>query len=258
MSFDNNLWLMHGDCLERMKEIPDGSVDAVICDPPYGTTACKWDSVIPLEPMWAELKRVTKPLGAIVMTASQPFTTTLIASNMPMFKYCWVWQKNMVSGVAQAKNKPITQHEDIVVFSGGVTVHASQTTKRMTYNPQGLVECNKEMTNHAGSKIRAGGVGTRPSHKATYTQTQTNYPRSIVAFDCERGLHPTQKPVALMEYLIKTYTNEGETVLDFTMGSGTTGVAALNCGRKFIGIERDDTYFEIAQRRIEDSRGLFK
>lgn len=258
MSFDNNLWLMHGDCLERMKEIPDGSVDAVICDPPYGTTACKWDAVIPLDAMWEQLKRVIKPHGAIVMTASQPFTTTLIASNMPMFKYCWVWEKNMVSGVAQAKNKPITKHEDIVVFSDGVTVHASQTTKRMTYNPQGLLACNKVLQNRAGTTIRAGGVASRPSHQQTYTQTQTNYPTSVVQFDCERGLHPTQKPVALMEYLIKTYTNEGETVLDFTIGSGSTGVAALNCGRKFIGIERDDAYFEIAQRRIEDSRGLFK
>lgn len=243
--------LMQGDCLERMKEIPDGSVDMILTDPPYGTTACKWDSIIPLEPMWAQLKRIIKPNGAIVMTASQPFTTALIASNMKMFKYCWVWVKNKPSGFAQSKNKPMTKHEDICVFSDGVTVHANQTSKRMPYFPVGLIEINKEVSGARPSK-GAGGMSARPSHKKKIMQTHTNYPDTILNFDkLNKSMHPTQKPVALMEYLIKTYTNEGDKVLDFTMGSGTTGVACMNLNRKFIGIELDADYFRIAQERIQ-------
>tara|TARA_R100000951_G_scaffold22202_1_gene18434 strand:- start:135 stop:887 length:753 start_codon:yes stop_codon:yes gene_type:complete len=227
-------WLMLGDCLERMKEIPDGSVDMILTDPPYGTTACKWDSIIPLEPMWDQLKRIIKPNGAIVMTASQPFTTTLIASNMKMFKYCWVWQKSLKVGFQNANRRPLKNHEDIVVFGGSA------------YNPQGLKIHNK--TNKRSS------VGEFSSNVNTqkYTQKYTNYPCSVIDFKSEVGLHPTQKPVALMEYLIKTYTNENETVLDFTMGSGTTGVAAKNLNRKFIGIELDQNYFNIAKKRISN------
>ena len=241
--------LINGDCLEVMKDIPDGSVDMVLTDPPYGTTACKWDSIIPLEPMWEQLKRIIKPNGAIVMTASQPFTSKLISSNYKMFKYCWVWEKNRPSGFAQCKNKPLSGHEDIVVFSSGVTVHKGQSEKRMDYHPQGLVEINKK-TSGARPSQNAGGMSYRPSHKKTIIQTHTNYPRTVIKFKGDQGLHPTQKPVALMEYLIKTYTNEGETVLDFTMGSGTTGVACKNLDRDFIGIELDTEYFDIAKGRI--------
>jgi len=229
--------LMQGDCLELMKTIPDGSIDMVLTDPPYGTTACKWDNVIPFEPMWEQLKRVTKKNGAIVMTASQPFTSALIMSNVKMFKYCWVWEKSRFANQMLAKKQPLKIHEDVVVFSQGSAI----------YNPQGLIECDK--VTKQGSKItdnNGGGV-----RLTSYRQTHTNYPRSIQKFKSEgKTVHPTQKPVALMEYLIKTYTNEGETVLDFTMGSGSTGVAAKDLNRSFIGIELDENYYNIAKERI--------
>ena len=240
--------LLHGDCLEKMREIPDGSVDMVMADPPYGTTACKWDSIIPLEPMWEQLKRVTKKNGAIVMTASQPFTTTLISSNMKMFKYCWVWDKVRPSGFQCAKYKPMMRHEDVVVFGISKTV----------YNP--IMELRDKpvqgrLYGLSDSNTLNGSVFIRRELK-TYTHKN---PQSIVVIpkpngNKSKGGHPTQKPVALMEYLIKTYTNEGEIVLDFTMGSGTTGVACVRTGRDFIGIERDDTYFEIASNRIRDEK----
>ena len=242
--------LLHGDCLERMQEIDDCSIDMVLADPPYGTTACKWDSIIPLEPMWEQLKRIIKQNGAIVMTASQPFTTTLIASNMDMFKYCWVWEKNRPTNFAHAKNKPMKKHEDILVFSSGTTVHASQSVNRMPYFPQGLSGIQpKKVTKRASEKTDAF-FADRPGHRE-FTREKTGYPHSILSFKTDQlCLHPTAKPVALMEYLIKTYTNEGETVLDFTMGSGTTGVACANLGREFIGIEKDEGYFAIATDRI--------
>ena len=230
--------LMQGDCLERMEEIPDGSVDMVLTDPPYGATACKWDSVIPLEPMWEQLKRVIKPNGAIVMTASQPFTTTLISSNMKMFKYCWVWQKQKPTNFFQVKTQPLKEHEDVVVFCRSKVNYYPQGTK-----PVSIKNGRKNKSSNIYSKYDGGD----------YVQKVGNYPRSIQFVPTEgdkNRLHPTQKPVALMEYLIKTYTNEGETVLDFTMGSGTTGVAAKNLNRKFIGIELDQEYFKIAQERI--------
>ena len=248
----NKINLMQGDCLERMKEIESGSVDMILADPPYGTTACKWDSIIPLEPMWEQLKRVIKPNGAIVITGSQPFTTTLIRSNMKMFKYCWVWEKGQPSGFVQSKNKPMSKHEDIVVFSTGVTVHKGQSKKRMEYNPQGLLPYGKKVRLASPSK-GAGGVNCRPSLKKHGLQEFTNYPDTILKFNGQKGLHPTQKPVELMEYLIKTYTNETETVLDFTMGSGSTGVACVNTNRNFIGIELDQDYFEIAKERINNA-----
>ena len=241
--------LRNGDCLELMRDIPDGSVDMVLADPPYGTTACKWDSVIPFEPMWEQLKRITKKNGAIVMTASQPFTSALVMSNVKMFKYCWVWEKTRPTGHVHAKNKPMKKHEDVVVFSSGTTVHASQSATRMTYNPQGLVRKEKPTIRKAGGSSDVM-MGARPSHRDV-TQEFEGYPHSILRVSSEgKTIHPTQKPVALMEYLIKTYTNEGETVLDFTMGSGTTGVACVNTGRSFIGIELDETYFNIAKDRI--------
>jgi site-specific DNA-methyltransferase (adenine-specific) len=244
--------LMQGDCLELMKTIPDGSVDMVLTDPPYGTTACKWDSVIPFEPMWDELKRITKKNGAIVMTASQPFTSALIMSNVKMFKYCWVWEKSRPSGFAQARNMPLKNLEDICVFSSGVTGHASQCKNRMEYNPQGLLYSPRMIKNPVKRGNNESAFGNRPSHKDEYLQEWTNYPSQLLSFtSVNKAIHPTQKPVALMEYLIKTYTNEGETVLDFTMGSGTTGVAAKNLDRSFIGIELDKDYYNIAKARID-------
>lgn len=247
---DDNTWLMLGDCLERMKEIPDGSVDMVLTDPPYGTTACKWDSIIPLEPMWAELKRVIKPNGAIVMTASQPFTTVLISSNMKMFKYCWVWDKVRASNFFAAKFQPLNNTEDVVVFSHGGCNNGAKNP--VPYFPQGIENCNIVAKN---SKSVGGKIGdvhkTSMVRGGDYKQTTTGYPNKVIRFIRDKKtVHPTQKPVALMEYLIKTYTNEGETVLDFTTGSGTTGVACRNLNRKFIGIEVDENYFEIAKNRI--------
>ena len=240
---------MLGDCLEKMKEIPDGSVDMVMADLPYGTTACKWDSVIPFEPLWAAYRRVCKKNAAIVLTASQPFTTVMINSNFAQFKYCWIWEKSVCGDVFNAKNKPLKKHEDICVFSEGTTANGSD--RKMPYYPQGLRAINKKVKNT--ETVRAF-FAPRPSHKAEYVQESTGYPTSVLRFDNDKGLHPTQKPVALMEYLIRTYTNEGQTVLDNTMGSGTTGVACVNTGRRFIGIERDETYFKIAQERIEKAR----
>ena len=237
-----------GDCLEVMQGIPDGSVDAVICDPPFGTTACKWDSVIPFEPMWAQLKRIVKPNGAIVLMASQPFTSALVMSNVAMFRYQWIWEKNKATGHLNAKKRPLVSHEDVVVFSKATT----------NYFPQGLVE--KETPSISKGDRGRKGVGSSGDCYGAATkdavQTHGNYPRSVIKFtvDMKAEFHPTQKPVALMEYLIRTYTNPGETVLDFTCGSGTTGVGAANTGRRFIGIERDTDYFTIAQSRIKKAQ----
>ena len=232
---------MQGDCLELMKEIPDGSVDMVLADPPYGTTACKWDSVIPFEPMWEQLKRVTKQNAAIVMTASQPFTTSLIASNMEMFKYLWVWVKEAGTGFLNAKKYPLKDSEDVIVFCGGVHAYSPQMREGRQYT------CKK-----------GGGTDNynRDSKDVIVTVNKgERYPLTTIRFNRDKGKkHPTQKPVALMEYLIKTYTNEGETVLDFTMGSGTTGVACANLNRSFIGIELDAEYFKITEERIAQER----
>lgn len=241
--------LLFGDCLERMKEIPDGSVDMVLTDPPYGTTACKWDSVIPFDSMWAELKRIIKPNGAIVLFGSEPFSSVLRCSNLKMFKYDWVWNKTKPQGFLNAKARPLVEHELIHVFSSGT---CTSTSKTMTYNPQGLINVDVLLKN-----TDTESMGKRKSRKSgsEYKQTQSGYPRSILRYAHDQSkLHPTQKPVALLEYLIKTYTQEGETVLDFTMGSGSTGVAALNTNRKFIGIELDEGYFNIAKDRIEGLR----
>lgn len=239
--------LLQGDCLELMKTIPDGSVDLVLTDPPYGTTQNKWDSIINLELMWKELKRVVKTNGAIVLTSSQPFTSVLICSNLKMFKYDWTWRKPKGTGHLNAKKQPMRDKEDICVFY----------VKQCTYNPQ--MSLGKPYKDKAG-KDHSKNSSMTPSY-GKYTNkrednTGTRYPKQVIDFPVvERGsLHPTQKPVSLMEYLIKTYTNESETVLDFTMGSGTTGVACINTDRKFIGIELDETYFNIAKERIEDSQ----
>ena len=243
--------LMLGDCLERMKEIPDASVDMVLADPPYGTTACKWDSIIPLEPMWNELKRIIKPNGAIVLFSSQPFTSVLVTSNLKMFKYEWIWEKAVGSNFAALKYQPMKEHENILVFCKGTTVYNPIKEERKGSGKQ------RQKAGYANSKATAktgqfiGGI--MDATKRTNDYEELRYPSSIQYFnnrDKDRGMHPTQKPVALMEYLIKTYTNEGETVLDNCMGSGTVGVACKNLNRNFIGIEKDETYFKIAQDRI--------
>lgn len=226
--------LIHGDCLEKMQDIPDGSVDMVLTDPPYGTTACKWDSIIPLKSMWAQLKRVIKPNGAIVMTASQPFTTTLISSNMKWFKYCWVWEKEIGTNFLSAKYMPLKNHEDVIVFS----------PKSPTYNP--IMTEGEPYVCFSGTHK---GVYGNPNSVLTDNSGE-RYPKTVQKFKREVGQHPTQKPTALMRYMIETYTNRGETVLDFTMGSGTTGVACRQTGRDFIGIEIDAGYFKIAEDRI--------
>ena len=225
--------LMQGDCLERMKEIPSGSVDMILTDPPYGTTACKWDSIIPLKPMWEQLKRIIKPNGAILLFGAEPFSSVLRLSNIKKYKYDWYWRKAKPTVHLNAKTQPLRQIETISVFYG----------KQCSYSPQGIVP-----TNEIVSRTNRGNYG---KCSKTTLQTATGYPRNVLEFGSIDGVHPTQKPVALMEYLIKTYTNEGETVLDFTMGSGTTGVAAKNLNRDFIGIELDEGYFKIAKDRIE-------
>lgn len=234
---------MIGDCLERMAEIEAGSVDLVLTDPPYGTTACSWDAVIPFEPMWREVRRVLKPNGAAVFTASQPFTSALVMSNAREFRYQWVWEKDRATGHLNAKKRPMVAHEDVVVFSA--------MTPR--YNPQ-LTETGKA-SNKSAKTERSSSAKTYGSF-SEYQRggDTTRFPRSVVKFNTVNSahgvVHPTQKPAALMEYLIRTYTNEGETVLDFTMGSGTTGVACVNTGRNFIGIERDPQYYRISCQRI--------
>jgi site-specific DNA-methyltransferase (adenine-specific) len=230
-----------------MKLIADGSIDMILCDLPYGTTSCSWDSVIPFEPLWKQYRRIIKDRGAIVLTASQPFTTALIASNMEWFKYCWVWEKSICGDIFNAKNKPLKKHEDICVFSNGTT--ANRSSRRMPYYPQGLRSTDKTVKNK--ETVRAF-FAPRPSHEETYRQTQTGYPTSILKFPNDRGgFHPTQKPIALFEYLIRTYTNPGEVVLDNCIGSGTTAIASINADRRYIGFETDAGYFKSAQERIQ-------
>jgi site-specific DNA-methyltransferase (adenine-specific) len=223
-----------------MKRIADKSVDMILCDLPYGTTACKWDSIIPFEPLWEQYKRIIKDNGAIVLTASQPFTTKLIASNIDMFKYEWIWEKEQGVNFLQAKKQPMKVHENIIVFS----------KKEHKYFPL-MVE----------GKPYISGKGTSGDVTNNVIKIQTvnngkRYPRSIQKFNRQTGLHPTQKPLALFEYLIKTYTNEGETVLDNCMGSGTTAIACMNTKRNFIGFELDSEYHRIATERIQNECAL--
>ena len=321
---NENTMLGQGDCLELMKTIPDGSVDMILTDPPYGTTACKWDSVIPFESMWVELKRIIKSSGVIVLFASQPFTTKLIHSNMEMFRYSWVWEKEQGVNFLSANKQPMKVHEDIIIFYtdlGGQRGAASEynpirdylknerklaglTAKKAKnilgntmgehYFTNGVQFCipseenykklqstgffslsyselkrwcdelelniktptyNPQMTIGVPYVSGGGNSGevTSGVQKIQTKNTGTRYPRSIQKFKRETGKKKKKKPVALLEYLIKTYTQESETVLDFTMGSGSTGVACVNTGRKFIGIEMDDNYFNIAKKRIQES-----
>ena len=238
----SNVKLMFGDCLERMKEIPDGSIDLVLTDPPYGTTACKWDSVIPFEPMWTELKRIIKSSGAIVLFGSEPFSSLLRCSNLKMFKYDWIWEKSKATGFLNSKKQPLRAHETISVFYSKQPIYNPQKMKGDSYNKGVRKEQTENDVYGRFNQVEVKSDGLR-------------FPRSVQYFktaESEGGFHKTQKPVALLEYLIKTCTQEGEMVLDFTMGSGSTGVAAKNLKREFIGIEMDAGYFDVAKNRIEN------
>jgi len=248
--------LWHGDCLELMKDIPDKSVDMILCDLPYGTTACKWDTIIPFEPLWVQYKRVIKDKGAVVLFATQPFTSILIGSNFVDFKYNWYWKKSKGSNFPHAPNMPLKIMEDIVVFSQGIIGHEIQAgNRRMSYFPQGVREGTTVVKRNPNTSELSYHRESQTNHTIGYKCKKEGYPITLLEYPSEgKGVHPTQKPVALLEYLIKTYTLEGETVLDNTMGSGSTGVACANLKRDFIGIEKDDKYFEIAVDRIYEAR----
>jgi len=242
-------WLIKGDCLERMKEIPSGSVNSVITDPPYGTTALEWDSLIPLDLMWIELKRVLKPNGSILLFGQEPMSSVLRCSNLKDYKYDIYWQKERLTNIQQVKRRPGKVIETISVFYD----------KQCVYNPQmqeyeGPLRSNGTPTGILGSLSDSGNKTVK-----AYKDTGLRYPLQLVKYTRDiltLNLHPTQKPLALMEYLVKTFTNESDTVLDFTMGSGTTGVACAKQNRKFIGIEMDEGYFKIAKDRIESAKEL--
>ena len=245
--------LYKGDCLEIMKDIKDKSIDMILCDLPYGTTACKWDNIIPFEPLWEQYKRIIKDNGAIVLFGTEPFSSQLRMSNFKMYKYDWIWIKNVPTGYLEAKNKPMRKSENILVFSKGSSANGCKN--RLVYNPQGLIEINKINKNSNNSDV----YGERNCRKKgnIFMSKYTNYPNNILFFNKDTNrLHPTQKPVPLLEYLIKTYTNEGETVLDNCMGSGSCGVACMNTNRNFIGIELDENYFNIAKKRIENVKNI--
>ena len=243
------MMLYRGDCLQEMKKIESGSVDLVLTDPPYGTTACKWDSVIPFEPMWEQLNRIIKPNGAIVLFGSEPFSSALRMSNIKDYKYDAIWIKNRPSNVMLSKKQLLKYHENISFFY----------SKQCTYNPQMTVSekdnrIRKGIIYDVKSGVtdkNKGYVSDTHNPKLKYPKTLLNYKRDWRPQD---QLHSTQKPLELLKYLVKTYTNEGETVLDFTMGSGSTGVAAANTNREFIGIEQDEKYFDIATKRIHEAK----
>jgi len=235
--------LIQGDCLEKMKDISDGSIDLILCDLPYGTTKCKWDTIIPFEPLWEQYKRIIKDNGAIVLTASQPFTSALVMSNVKMFKYEWIWNKVTGRGHLVAKHRPMAQHENILVFGKG----------KVKYNPQ-MVLMEKPQKGRSMEASRTSIMGGHTTKESETIIRTHKYPKTIITQGVDgKYVHPTQKPVALFEYLIKTYTNEGDLVLDNCMGSGTTGVACKNLNRNFIGIELDPDYFKIAEKRINEN-----
>lgn len=243
-----NIELWFGDCLDLMNNIPDKSIDLILADLPYGSTSCTWDIIIPLDLLWKQYRRLITDIGAIVLFGKQPFTSLLNSSNLEMFKYEWIWIKNSGSDALMAKNKPLSRTENISVFSKGT--FGTKSVNRMTYNPQGVIEINK---NIKGKNISGKNfVPNRTFKRKSFIQTHTNYPNNILHYKKDGKLHPTQKPVALYEYLIKTYTNEGETVLDIAMGSGTTIEAAERTGRNSIGIEKDEGIFQTAKNRIEN------
>lgn len=236
----NDIALRQGDCLELMQDIPDGSIDMILCDLPYGTTACKWDTVLPFEVLWAHYKRIIKDNGAIVLFGSEPFSTQLRNSNMKMFRYDWIWEKEQGANFMLCKYQPYKVHEIISVFSKKTHIYIPQMTEGKPY---------------ISGKGTSGDI-TRNVKKVQTKNDGLRYPRSIQKFNTDKSkgsFHPTQKPVALLEYLVKTYTNEGDLVMDNCMGSGSTGVACVNTGRRFIGMELDKQYFGIAEKRIQEA-----
>jgi len=237
--------LYHGDCLDVMSELKSDSVDMLMVDLPYGTTACKWDSIIPLDLLWNQYNRICKENAAMVFTAAQPFTTVLGASNISNLRYEWIWEKPQGTNPMSAKIMPLKSHENILVFY----------RKKPTYNPQ--MWYSTPYSGFSSDTAKIGEVYGSGQSKHRDNPDGSRYPKTIIKCKQEKGLHPTQKPVELMEYLIKTYTNEGDVVLDNTMGSGTTGVAAKNLDRSFIGIEKDAEYFKVAKERIENITNLF-
>ena len=246
--------LYHGECLEVMGGLIDQGVkvDAVITDPPYGTTACKWDSVIPFPEMWERLEKLIKPNGAIVLFGSEPFSSALRMSNIKRYKYDWVWEKNKGSNFAAVKYQPMKEHENVLVFYKG---RSTYNEIRIERSAAGKAMVKKPVTSKGARKSDRSITGNFDNgHSNHHLNLNTRCARSVIKFNTQVGLHPTQKPVPLMEYLIKTYTNPGEMVLDFTMGSGTTGVACKQTGRNFIGIEQDGKYFDIAFERIKGEK----
>lgn len=242
--------LLHGDCLELMKNIPNGSIDMILCDLPYGTSACKWDSVLPFEELWTQYERVIKDNGAIVLFGSEPFSSALRMSNLELYKYDWKWEKPSGANFLNFKYQPAKVHEDIMVFGKMATSYSKRGN--MIYFPQ-MEDGTPYMQKSGSQKQKYGNSTVRSPIESVVTVNKgTRYPRSIQKFNLDRDkLHPTQKPVALLEYLIKTYTNENETVLDNCMGSGSTGVACIHTNRNFIGMELDENYFKIANERID-------
>ena len=244
--------LIQGDCLEKMKDIPNKSIDMILCDPPYGTTACKWDSVIPFDKMWEQLNRIIKPNGAIVLFGSEPFSSALRMSNIDNYKYDWYWNKKHGANFAQANKRPLNVIEVASVFYAKPPIYNSQKID----NPKGEEKRHRYKPSEQ-KEVFIGQVAmaNKYAKKGKNYEPEKLLARSIITFSREhKPIHPTQKPVALMEYLVKTYTNEGDTVLDFTMGSGTTGVACKNLNRNFIGIELDEEYFKIAEKRIKEPK----
>lgn len=241
--------LMQGDCLELMKDIPDKSIDMILCDLPYGTIASSWDKIIDFKALWEQYERIIKNNSAIVLFGSGQFTYKIIKSNPKLYKYKWIWFKSKRGNFVNAKNRPMTAYEEIMIFSKGNTANGSKN--KMKYYPQGLVKKKTIRTDKSGTRFGTM-AGKRPSHKTTIISEYSGYPFDVLQFDSVlKPKHPTQKPVELLEYLIKTYTNENETVLDNCMGSGSTGVACVNTNRNFIGMELDEKYFNIAKERIE-------
>lgn len=249
--------LYYGDCLEEMKKIPDGSVDLILTDLPYGMTACKWDKVIPIDQIWGQIERVSKKISSTLLFGSEPFSTKLRVSNLDWYRYDWYWVKSKPGLYQHAKNRPMKAIETISVFSQAKWGHKSQVKNRMKYYPQGVKSVGERVVTKG---FNAGGVGSeRPNQVGKIYEAFTGFPNDVLYFPSVLGknaIHSTQKPVPLLEYLIRTYTNGGETVLDFTMGSGSTGVACVNTGRKFIGIELDDNYYGIAYNRIKEAQHI--
>ena len=252
---DGKKEILLGDCLELMKDIPDGSIDMILCDLPYGTTACKWDTIIPFDKLWEQYERIIKPNGAIVLTASQPFTSALVMSNPKLFKYEWIWEKAVGSNFAVAKYQPLKEHENILVFCKGKSNYYPIKEERKGSGKARLK--NGYKSNGTSTEVYGGLQSNRKGKE----YEDLKYPSSVQYFnnrDKDRGMHPTQKPTELFEYLIKTYTNENDLVLDNTAGSGTTAIACLNTNRQFIVMEKEQKYYDIILKRVADFNKNFE